>query len=937
MALTPGTRLGVYEVVAQIGVGGMGEVYKATDTNLKRSVAIKVLPGSVAGDAERLARFQREAEVLAALNHPNIAQIFGLEKTPDFTALVMELVEGDDVSQRIARGAIPLDEALPIAKQIAEALEAAHEQGIIHRDLKPANIKVRSDGTVKVLDFGLAKAVGPPKGGHHVQDGRSVRLQPDASMSPTITTPAMMTGAGMILGTAAYMSPEQARGKTVDKRADIWAFGCVLFEMLTGTRAFGGDEVQDTFVAIMRDEPDWARLPATLPPALVTYLRRCLHKNPKQRIPDIAAMRLALEGAFETAAEGPAVDGPAQAGRYVRGEERPLWRRALPPTGAALAAAALVGGAMWFATRPAPPRMFRTEVTTAGATALSMTGADRDLAITTDGSRIVYRGTNQLLVRALDQLEPDVLSGLGAPRGPFVSPDGQWIGFFDGTALKKVAITGGPPVTVVPVDGAGPRGATWGADGTIVYATTHAATGLQRVSAAGGDPTVLTTPDRVRGEGDHFWPEFLPGGQVVLFTVTAATGGLDNAQIAVLDLATGTSKVVVRGGHHAHYVPTGHLVYGAGGTLRAVAFDLGRLEVVGTPVPVLEQVVTTGEGAVDVAVAATGTLVYVPGRGAARAARSLVWADRMGREEPVPAPVRAYQYPRISPDGTRVALDFSDQDLDIWIWDFARLTFTRLTFDPGSDEYPVWMPDSRRVVFGSGPPNAQNLFWKAADGTGSADRLTQSPNDQDAQSVTPDGNLLVFREIGAQGAAPTRSADLMVLPLRAVSPSPGTSASGGGSPLQVNPLIQTSYAEQTAEVSPGGQWLAYGSNESGREEIYVRPFPDVESGRWQVSTGGGRTPLWSRNGQELFYVTPEAVLMGVRVERGPSWRSSVPAKVLECACFLGAAGFGRTFDIAPDGTRFLMIKEDGGTEAAPQNLVVVQNWFEELKRLVPVN
>jgi len=367
-----------------------------------------------------------------------------------------------------------------------------------------------------------------------------------------------------------------------------------------------------------------------------------------------------------------------------------------------------------------------------------------------------------------------------------------------------------------------------------------------------------------------------------------------------------------------------------------VAFDRDRLEVMGTPVPVLEQVVTTASGAVDVAVAANGTMVYVPGRGGVGAARSLVWVDRMGREEPVPAPVRAYQYPRISPDGTRVALDVRDQDLDIWIWDFARLTFTRLTFDPGGDEYPVWMPDSRRVVFGSGPPNAQNLFWKAADGTGSADRLTQSPNDQDAQSVTPDGNLLVFREIGAQGAAQTRSVDLMLLPLRAVSPSPGPSASGGGSPSQPKPLIQTIYAEQTAEVSPGGQWLAYESNESGREEIYVRTFPDVDSGRWQVSTGGGRTPLWSRNGQELFYVTPEAVLMGVRVDRGPSWRSSVPAKVLECACFLAAGGGGRTFDIAPDGRRFLMIKQTGGDEAvAPQNLVVVQNWTEELRRLVP--
>jgi protein kinase-like protein/WD40 repeat protein len=933
MALVAGTRLGPYEILSAIGTGGMGEVYRARDTRLKRDVALKILPESFSNDPERLARFQREAEVLASLNHPNIAQIYGIEESNGTGALVMELVEGETLAERIARGLIPLDEALPIAKQIAEALEAAHEQGIIHRDLKPANIKVRSDGTVKVLDFGLAKLT------ESVGNGQTVG---GASLSPTITSPAMMTGVGVLLGTAAYMAPEQARGKAIDKRADIWAFGCVLFEMLTGKRAFAGEDVTDTLAAVVKSEPEWAALPDAVSPTLRVYLRRCLYKDSKKRVHDIGDVRLALEGAFEPVLSN--VGGPHTSAQTLveaavsaaRRETARFMRRRLAAVGAAsfVIGVAVAGAILLWATRAAPPGVLRTEVTTSGATVLNILGTDRDLAITPDGSRIVYRGTGQLLVRALDQLGSRVLSGLEAPRGPFVSPDGQWVGFFDGAfLLKKVAMSGGPPVSIGQIDGV-ERGATWGPDGTIVYATANPATGLQRVSAAGGDPTVLTKPDRERGEGDHLWPEFLPGGQAVLFTITAATGGLDNAQIAVLDFVTGKSKVVVRGGHHAHYLATGHLVYGAGGTLRAVAFDRSRLEVSGTPVPVIDHVVTAATGAVDMAIAANGTMVYVPGD-ARPTARSLVWVDRLGREEPVSAPRRAFQYPRISPDGTRVALDVRDEDLDIWIWDFASLTFTRLTFDPGGDEYPVWMPDSRRVIFGSGPPNAQNLYWKAADGTGSAERLTQSPSDQDAQSVSPDGKLLVFRETGA--SAPTRSIDLMLLTLPVAPASSRPSASRDGSPLGVKPLTHTVYAESTAEISPGGQWLAYESNESGREEIYIRPFPEVDSGRWQVSTGGGRTPVWSRNGEELFYVSTEDALMGVRVNAGSPWHSTTPARVFQGKYFYGGpgTGTGRTYDIAPDGRRFLMIKEDATNEAAPQNLVLVQHFDEELKRLVP--
>src|SRR4029453_1966749 len=548
------------------------------------------------------------------------------------------------------------------------------------------------------------------------------------------------------------------------------------------------------------------------------------------------------------------------------------------------------------------------------------------------------------------------------PRTVFVSPDGQWVGFFDGnTALKKVAITGGPAVTVTPTDGTGPRGATWSEDGTIIYATQTPTTGLQRISSAGGPPTVLTTPDHAGGEADHLWPEFLPGGQAGLFTITASTGGPANAQVAVLDLRTGTYKTVLRGGHHAHYVSTGHLMYGTAGTLRAVPFDVGRLEATGPPVPILDAVVTTADGGLEVALAATGTLVYVPG-GNVGAQRSLAWVDRMGREERLAAPPRAYAYPRIAPDGSRVAIDIRDQEQDIWIWDIARQTLTRLTFDPAPDAYPVWTPNSQRIVFLSARAGAFNLYWQGGDGTGAADRLTESASSQVPYSVSPDGTVLVLREDGPQ----TRT-DLLWLSLAPGGPGlrqrlrcvpdpaawrglngtkpaelvegreerGGVGAAKDGAP---RPLVQTMFGEATGGIAPDGRWLAYQADESGRDEIYVRPFPDVSGGRWQVSTGGGRTPLWARTGRELFYRSADGAVIVVRVESGPVWRSSSPAQVLPARYYDGAGLTGRTFDLSPDGQRFLMIKEgsDDQTTTPPQ-IIVVQNWHEELKRLVPAN
>ena len=565
-------RLGPYEIAAQIGVGGMGEVYRARDTKLQRDVAIKILPEAVAHDSERLARFDREARTLASLNHPNIGQIHGLEESDGIKALVMELVEGPTLADRIAQGPIPLDEALPIAKQIAEALEAAHEQGIIHRDLKPANVKVRPDGIVKVLDFGLAKALEPVSAGSTA-----------ATTSPTITSPAMMTRVGVILGTAAYMSPEQARGRPVDKRSDVWAFGCVLYEMLTGARAFAGDDVSDTLAAVLRGEPDWRVLPTETPASIRRLLRRCLEKDRKRRLSDAADARLEIEEALTTPMfETSAAPAPGWQGG---------WRR-----GALIAAAALAvggvaaGGAVWTAIRPAPARVTRTVIQTSGATALTINPrASGSLAITPDGSRLVYTAASQLVVRRLDRFDSEALTGLGSPTQPFISPDGQWIGFFEGLVVKKVAIGGGPAVTVFKDNNpSGSRGgATWGTDGTIVYAGSIG-DGLKRVAAAGGgEAEILTTPDRERGEVRHSWPSFLPGGRALLFTIFYAVRG---PGIAVLNLETG-AKTVLLSGLRARYLPSGHLVFGTENTLRAVAFDLERLTVAGEPVPVVSPVV----------------------------------------------------------------------------------------------------------------------------------------------------------------------------------------------------------------------------------------------------------------------------------------------------------------------------------------------------------
>ena len=884
-----GRQLGPHRILSLLGIGGMGEVYRAHDSTLDRDVAIKILPRPFTADPARRARFDREARLLASLNHPHIAAIFGVEDLDGTPALILEFVDGDTLADRLERGHSAISEALNIARQIADALEAAHEKGIVHRDLKPANIKITLDGVVKVLDFGLAKVASGDASG------------PDPTQSPAHTIGS--TRGGAILGTATYMSPEQARGKPVDKRTDLWAFGCVVYEMLTGRPAFAGDTVSDTIARILERDPDWRALPAATPPGVTRLLQRCLSKDPRRRLHDIADARIEIEDAVGVASLRPAETAVVDR-QHVR---LPRVIAVVTSVVALIAVVALTWyvGKAW-QTQAAPPRISRMTIASSGTAAVTPNG-NRSLAITPDGTRVVYVGNNvrQIFVHSLDRLDPVPVVTANVPLNwVFVSPNGQWVGFDEGGTLKKVALAGGPVKTVLNTGIGGSSGATWAPDDTIIFTTLDPTTGLQRVSADGGDVAVLTRPALARGELDHLWPEMLPGGQAVLFTITA-TGGPDAAQVAVLDLATGASRVVMPGGSHAHYVQSGHLIYTAGGTLRAVPFDLDRLETRGTPVTVLPRLVTKSQGAAEFVVAADGTFAYVDAPDVA-AANTLIWVDRKGREKPLGAPPGPYEHPRVSPDGMRVAVVKRD---DIWVLDLASQRTSQLTFAPAKYFAPLWTKDGHRLLFFS-PVRESGLFWQAADGTGAAKRLgTGLPS-----GVTPDGRHVIFSS--APGAR-----DVMLLTLDASQ--------------HVEPLIQTASNERNGVVSANGRWVAYESDSSGEFEIYVKPFPTVKEVQWLVSTAGGTRPLWAPNGQELFFVGPDGSLMAVRVDaRGSSWRAGSPVRVVEGLYINRTSRSSRNYDVSGDGKRFLMVKPPAKPAAAPR-IIVVQNWFEELRRLMP--
>ena len=920
MSLPPGTRIGPYEVTGRLGAGGMGEVYRARDDRLGRDVALKVLPDTFARDPERLARFQREAMVLASLTHPNVGAIYGLEESlvlaagggssRSVRALVLELVEGETLADRLAHdGPIPIAEVLPIARQLADALEAAHEHGIVHRDLKPANIKVTPDGVVMVLDFGIAK-LSTPTG----EDSPSVSIEksttggrPDVTASPT-----MMTGIGIILGTAAYMAPEQAKGRPADRRSDLWAFGCVVFEMLSGVNPFKGEDVSETLAFILTRDPDWSLLPAGTPVQIRRLLQRALQRDRRRRLADAADARLEVDEAMTA---GVGESAPLAAVPAVWG-----LRTALIVAALVAATAALTAAVVWQWRRPEAVRVARLTITPSADAPLTVGGTGRSVAITPDGSRVVYRAAGAgLMVRSLDSLEAMPLAGVGNALQPFISPDGEWVGFFEGLALRKVALSGGPGVTLSRLDGPGALGASWGEDGTIVFATSQAATGLQQVSADGGNVTTLTTPDRARNESDHAWPSHLPGGRGVLFTIVPLSGDLGTAEIAVLAPGTTAPKVLIRGGSFPRYVESGHIVYLAGTDLRAVAFNLASLELAGDPVSIETGVRTTLPGAADFDVAADGTLVYVAGGSQVAAPpRTLAWIDRSnGREEDVPLsvmPARQYSGLAIAADGNRVAIDVREEANDIWIWDIARETFTRLTFGPSTEWWPVWMPDGRRVVFGSNQAGASSVYIQAADGSGRAQRVTQSMRDHLPTSVSPDGKRIIFEEN-------SDTFDLLSVTLDPIGP--------------FIPLLQTPFDERNGAISPDGRWLALQSTESGRPEIYVRPFPDTQGGRWQVSTSGGALPLWSPVGDELFYMTSTGTtrgIMAVRVEQGLTWTAGRPVTAAQGSFMQGNA---LTYGVSRDGRRFLVIKQGAApapaTAGPAPTIVVVQHWFDELR------
>ena len=890
MTLYPGSRFGAYEVVALIGAGGMGEVYEGIDTRLRRRVAIKILPAAFAADPDRLARFQREAEVLASLSHPNIAAIHGLEEHDGGKALVMELVEGPTLADRLANGALPPDDALAIATQIAIALEAAHDLGIVHRDLKPANIKVRDDGAVKVLDFGLAKAIEPPAA------TRSVAV----SQSPTITTPAM-TQAGMILGTAAYMSPEQARGRAIDRRTDIWAFGCVLFEMLTGGRAFEGEDVTETLAAVVKSSPSWERLPK-LPPLIALFLRQSLEKDWKNRLGDIREMRLALSGgmALDAVAPAAAVGGAS------------TWAKVGAVLGVAVIGAALAGAAVWPWRSPETAGLTRFEYVLPQAHGLP-TLARRVVAISSDGRTFLYHTRAGLYVRSMGDLEARLLPGTDAASDPFLSPDGEWVGFFDQRDLRKVPIAGGPAVTLCKTSSV-PYGASWGADPTIVFAQ---AEGIMRVSANGGNPELIVRAEA--GETVHR-PQLMPGGDAVLFSVTTTQGNIrwDSASIVVYSLSSSRRTVVVKDATDGVYLPSGHLVYAKRDGLFGVAFSPRALATSGGTVALVQGVqAPSGIAAagVNFDVSSTGTLVYLARRVEQRA---VVWLSRRGDTvTPVTTiPPGTYEDPRLSPDGGRLLMTL---DGDVWVFDLPSGRTTRVTRDGGS-LMGVWDPSGTRIAYSSGRTSGAVEAWVApADGSGAPQQLTHLGGTVHVDSWSPDGKLLTMHHHPA--SQPTLMHTLAM----------------DRADAQPMPFPVGDFAAEGLDFAANGRHAVFVSTASGRREIYIRPYPGPGQ-QVIVSVNGGFEPVWAANGDIFYRGLKGDQLFVVPVTAAQAWpRVGEPVLLSSRPFYMAPTGSPRPqFDVTADGQRVVMLSPTT-ISGDRERIVVVQNWFDELKRRMPAN
>ena len=888
-----GKTLSHYKITEQLGRGGMGEVYRATDTKLGREVAIKVLPEEFARDADRVARFQREAKLLASLNHPNIAAIYGLEESGGTNFLVMELVEGNTLDARIKADPIPVEEALKLALQIAEALEAAHGKGVIHRDLKPANIKVTPDGKVKVLDFGLAKAFA----------GEQADL--NLSNSPTLSQAATMQG--VILGTAAYMSPEQARGKPVDKRTDIWAFGCVLYEMLTGKAAFQGEDVTEILAAVVKSGVNEGLLPANIHLRVREAIIRCLQKDQKKRYADISEAQYEIDRVL---ADPSGVF--AQPGAIIKPRKRLQfglqWLVAVAVVSLIVAA---IAGWKLKPTEPRPVMRFDYELPEGQQFTETNTQL---LTVSPDGSQFVYSTASGLYLRALDQLTARLIPGTDeSSRQPLFSPDGKSICYFsqkDGQ-LKRIAVSGGAPETLCSA--MDPRRPTWGVDGSILYAQTQ---GIIQIPSKGGNPKVL-----INAEGSLLGePQMLPGGRAVLFTI----GGSANKKVVVQSLESGERKELFSG-DSARYLPTGHIIYSFENTLFAIQFDPGKLEPTGEPVSMIEDVLH-GSYHSQYAVSDSGMLIYVPGTmHAGGTGSTLVWVDRKGKPTPIAAPPDSYLFPKISPDGKRVALTVQDSSSGsyISIWDLVGNNMNRLTFDDARYILPLWSPDGKRIAFSMSGEKG-SVYWKAADGTGTDELLVSGVGFYiGPRSWGRNGKSLIFME---QNLGRGDIGEIMIEGDRVKKPL----------------LNEKKHSEVDPQISPDGQWMAYASNESGQYEVYVCPYPEVKGGKWKVSTGGGVWPLWSPDGQELFYRSYDAY-MAVSVKTAPSFSKETPRTLFRGAyASLSAVSQLSNWDIDRDGKRFLMIKPPEATTGespaeGPRRISIIVNWFEKLKERASAN
>jgi serine/threonine protein kinase len=891
--LAAGFELGSYRIVERVGAGGMGEVYRATDTKLGRSVALKIIRAELLENPENLRRFEREARALASLNHPRVAAIHGLEEFGGTKFLVLEYVPGPTLAERLRRGPLPIREAMLICKQIAEGLEAAHAKGIIHRDLKPANIKVSEDGQVKVLDFGLAK---------------SVQRRQAGPADSTATLTEALTAETTVVGTAAYMSPEQACGKELDSRTDIWSFGCVLYEALTATRAFRGETVTDILAAVIEREPHWEALRAGTPAPIQSLLRRCLRKDPQTRLRDIGDARIELEDALS----GPSPETAKEAGTTRRNAIA-----ALAGAAAGAAGVGVFGISRWRG--PTPRNLTRFSIPL-GEGIINASYATR-VAISPDGTHLAYVLTQPppaLYIRSLSELGAKLIpSGGGVP---FFSPDGRWIGHFDGRApqahLRKIGLDGGAPITLCALENTG--GGTWADDDTIYFVPSTPG-GMHRISAAGGEPQEATQIEFSKGERMHRFPCAIRGAKAVLFTVaTSDAETFDDTRIAVFETNTGQRKTLIEGGTHARYSPSGHLVYARGGNLLAIRMDPKSLQTAGQPFTVLEGLLMSrNSGVANFDISASGDLVYVPGA-ADKGERTLFWVDRSGKADPLPLPARAYLHPRLSPDSSQLAIEIEGPNHDFYVYDFARDVLTKMTTD-GESHWPLWWPDGTELVYRAGHMTAWKMWKMPADRSRSAEQLSGTGASQSAESVSPNG-----RSIAYTTTPPGGPSQIMVESL--------------DGDHQSRQFVDVKAAAGSPKFSPDGRWLAYCSNESGKPQVFVQAFPGPGA-KIQVSNDGGTDPVWKRNGGELYFRNGDKMMV-VSVSTAPAFAAGRPQMLWEghfshgMSSSCGPPGAtSSNYDVTADGRRFLMIKDEAPDTTISKQIVVVLGWAGELNRI----